>query len=208
MLTLYCATTNSGKLREFLHAADELAPEFFRIAPLPGLKQIAPPEETGSTFEENAIQKAVYYSQFTPDLMFAEDSGLEVDALGGSPGVHSARFSGEDATDEKNNRVLLEKLRGVADRTARYVCTIALVRQGQLLGTFRGTVEGLILDEARGANGFGYDPMFYCPAFGCTFGEATTEQKLDVSHRGEATRKMLRFLKEEFAATAARSPGA
>lgn len=196
MLTLYCATTNAGKLREFLHAAEELAPDFFRIEPLPGLKQIAPPEETGDTFEANAMQKAVYYSQFTSELMFAEDSGLEVDALAGAPGVHSARFSGVDATDEKNNRLLLEKLRGVALRTARYVCTIALVQQGQVLGTFRGTVEGEIIDQQRGANGFGYDPMFYCPAFQCTFGEATTEQKLEVSHRGEATRKMLRFLKQ------------
>lgn len=196
MLTLYCATTNAGKLREFLHAAEELAPDFFRIAPLPGLKQIDAPEETGDTFEANAVEKAVYYSRFTTELMFAEDSGLEVDALQGAPGVHSARFSGVDATDEKNNRLLLEKLRGVALRSARYVCTIALVKQGEVLGTFRGTVEGEIIDEERGANGFGYDPMFYCPAFGCTFGEATTEQKLEVSHRGEATRKMLRFLRE------------
>ena len=196
MLILYCATTNAGKLREFLHAAEELAPDFFRIAPLPGLKQITAPDETGDTFEANAIQKAVYYSQYTPELMFAEDSGLEVDALNGAPGVHSARFSGPDATDEKNNRLMLERMRGVAQRTARYVCTIALVRQGQVLGTFRGTVEGEILDEERGSNGFGYDPMFYCPAFHCTFGEATTEQKLEVSHRGEATRKMLRFLKD------------
>ena len=196
MLTLYCATTNAGKLREFLHAAEELAPDFFRIAPLPGLKQMEPPEETGETFEANAILKAVYYSQFTPELMFAEDSGLEVDVLDGAPGVHSARYSGPDATDEKNNRLLLENLAGLDDRTARYVCTIALVRNGEILGTFRGTVEGEILDERKGTNGFGYDPMFYCPAFGCTFGEATTEQKLAVSHRGEATRLMLRFLKE------------
>lgn len=196
MLTLYCATTNAGKLREFLHAAEELAPDFFRIEPLPGLKQLTAPEETGDTFEVNAIQKAVYYSQFTPELMFAEDSGLEVDALEGAPGVHSARFSGVDATDEKNNRLLLDRLRGVELRTARYVCTIALVQQGQVLGTFRGTVEGEIIGQERGTNGFGYDPMFYCPAFQCTFGEATTEQKLEVSHRGEATRKMLQFLKE------------
>jgi len=196
LLTLYCATTNAGKLREFLHAAEELAPDFFRIEPLPGLKLLTVPEETGDTFEANAIQKAVYYSQFTPELMFAEDSGLEVDALEGAPGVHSARFSGVDATDEKNNRLLLERLRGVELRTARYVCTIALVRQGQVLGTFRGTVEGEILDQERGTNGFGYDPMFYCQAFQCTFGEATVEQKLEVSHRGEATRKMLQFLKE------------
>jgi XTP/dITP diphosphohydrolase len=142
------------------------------------------------------VEKAIYYSQFTGELMFAEDSGLEVDALGGAPGVHSARFSDPGATDERNNRLLLEKLRSNPQRSARYVCTIALVQQGQVLGTFRGMVEGEIIDEERGTNGFGYDPMFYCPAFGCTFGEATTEQKLEVSHRGEATRKMLGFLKE------------
>lgn len=197
MIRLYCATTNPGKLREFLHAAEELAPEFFAIEPLPGLKQIAAPDETGDTFEANAIEKAVYYSRFTPELMFAEDSGLEVDALGGAPGVHSARFSGPAATDALNNQLLLQKLQGVAQRSARYVCVIALVKQGAVLATFRGTVEGEIRDDARGANGFGYDPMFYCPAFGCTFGEATKEQKLAVSHRGEATRKMLQWLKEQ-----------
>lgn len=198
MIHLYCATTNAGKLREFRHAAETLAPHFFAIEPLPGLKQITPPEETGATFEENAIQKAVYYSSFTSDLMLAEDSGLEVDALGGAPGVHSARFSGPDATDAKNNALLLERLSGASVRSARYVCVIALVRQGKVLATFRGTVEGEILREERGANGFGYDPMFYCPAFGCTFGEASTEMKLHVSHRGEATKKMLRYLSEDF----------
>jgi len=198
VIRLYCATTNAGKLREFRHAAETLAPHFFEIEPLPGLKQIAAPDETGSTFEENAVQKAVYYSSFTPELMFAEDSGLGVDALGGAPGVHSARFSGPDATDVKNNALLLEKLSGAEVRTARYVCVIALVRQGELLATFRGTVEGEILREERGANGFGYDPMFYCPAFGCTFGEASTEMKLHVSHRGEATKKMLEFLAKNF----------
>ncbi len=206
MLTLYCATTNAGKLREFLHAAEELAPDFFRIEPLPGLKQIAAPDETGATFEANAIEKALYYSRFTQELMFAEDSGLEVDALHGAPGVHSARFSDPDATDEKNNRLLLQKLDGATQRTARYVCTIALVQRGMVLGTFRGTVEGEILNEERGANGFGYDPMFYCPAFRCTFGEATTEQKLAVSHRGEATRQMLRFLKQRATADLAQQP--
>jgi XTP/dITP diphosphohydrolase len=196
VIRLFCATTNPGKLREFRHAAENLAPEFFEIDSLPGLKQITPPDETGEAFEENAIQKAVYYSGFTPELMFAEDSGLEVDALDGAPGVHSARFSGPEATDAKNNALLLKKLNGVALRTARYVCVIALVRQGRVLATFRGTVEGQIRDDEQGANGFGYDPMFFCPELGCTFGEATTEMKLHVSHRGAATKKMLQYLKE------------
>jgi XTP/dITP diphosphohydrolase len=196
VIRLFCATTNPGKLREFRHAAENLEPEFFEIDSLPGLKQITPPDETGATFEENAVQKAIYYSSFTAELMFAEDSGLEVDALNGAPGVHSARFSGPEATDAKNNALLLEELAGATVRTARYVCVIALVRQGRVLATFRGTVEGEILNEERGANGFGYDPMFYCSALQCTFGEATTEMKLHVSHRGVATKKMLQYLKE------------
>jgi len=185
---LYCATTNPGKLFEFRHASEHLGAGLFTIAPLPGLKQMQAPEETGATFVENAILKAAYYSGFTDELLFAEDSGLMVDALDGAPGVHSARFSGQG--DLANNALLLEKLRGVSLRTARYKCVIALMRKGELLGTFEGAVEGEIIDEERGSNGFGYDPMFYCPAFGCTFGEATPEMKLEVSHRGEATRKM------------------
>ena len=190
---LYCATTNPGKLFEFRHAAEHLGAGLFRIEPLPGLKGHEPPEETGDTFVANAILKATYYSQFTDELLFAEDSGLVVDALDGAPGVHSARFSG--LGDKANNALLREKMRGATVRTARYKCVIALMRKGELLGTFEGTVEGEILDEERGANGFGYDPMFYCPAFGCTFGEATPEMKLEVSHRGEATEKMLAWLR-------------
>jgi XTP/dITP diphosphohydrolase len=193
-MILYVATTNPGKLYEFRHAAEHLARGWFTIEPLPGLKQIEAPEETGSTFEENAILKANYYSQFTEELLFAEDSGLMVDALDGAPGVHSSRFSGQG--DAANNALLLERLEGRTDRTARYMCVIALVRKGKVLGTFSGKVEGEILTEQRGTNGFGYDPMFYCPAFSCTFGEASAEMKLAVSHRGEAVRAMLKGLRE------------
>lgn len=191
---LYCATSNPGKLFEFRHAAEHLGAGMFVIEPLPGLKGHTPPEETGETFVENAILKAMYYSQFTDELLFAEDSGLMVDALDGAPGVHSARFSGMG--DAANNALLLEKLKGEPERSARYMCVIALMRKGELLGTYAGSVEGEIIDGERGSNGFGYDPMFYCPAFGCTFGEATPEMKLEVSHRGEATRKMLEALRE------------
>jgi XTP/dITP diphosphohydrolase len=118
-----------------------------------------------------------------------------VDALGGAPGVYSARFSGPGATDASNNALLREKLRGAADRTARFVCVIALVEGSRVIGTFRGSVEGEIIDEERGPHGFGYDPMFYYPPFGCTFGEAGDEAKFGVSHRGQALRKMLEFLK-------------
>jgi XTP/dITP diphosphohydrolase len=127
-------------------------------------------------------------------LLFADDSGLEVDALNGAPGVYSARFSGPQATDESNNRLLLEKLAGVENRAARFVCAIALVEGTRLVGVYRGVVEGRILHELRGTGGFGYDPLFYCPAFGCTFGEATAEQKFAASHRGQALRAMLAAL--------------
>ena len=161
---------------------------------LPGFKQLPAAVEDGATFEENAIKKALHYGPHADGLLFADDSGLEVEALGGAPGVYSARFSGPHATDETNNRLLLQKLRGVANRKARFVCKIALVEGPRIVGVYRGAVEGVILDEPRGSGGFGYDPLFYCPAFGCTFGEATAEQKFSLSHRGQAVRAMLASL--------------
>jgi XTP/dITP diphosphohydrolase len=190
-MRLYCATGNSGKLREFRLAAG-LAP--VEIELVPSFREILPCIENGATFEENAIIKARHYGVHVNGLLFADDSGLEVDALGGAPGVYSARFSGPQATDESNNRLLLEKLRGVDDRTARFVCAIALVQGDQVRGIYRGTVEGRIIDEARGPNGFGYDPLFYYPPFGCTFGQAGDDEKFTVSHRGQALRQMLQAL--------------
>ena len=189
-MTLYCATTNPGKLREFRLAAERLGHPV-DLVPLPDLARLDPVEETGATFEENAVQKAVYYSAFAPGMLFADDSGLEVDALDGAPGVHSARFAGPTASDEANNLLLLEKLRGLDPRTARFVCVIALAEKGNLVTTFRGVVEGHILLEGRGPNGFGYDPLFFYPPFNCSFGEAAPERKLLVSHRGQALRQML-----------------
>ena len=191
MTTLYCATGNAGKLREFRMAVDTTR---IGIELLPGFKQLPPALEDGATFEENAIRKALHYSPHAAGLLFADDSGLEVEALGGAPGVYSARFSGPHATDDSNNRLLLEKLRGVANRNARFVCAIALVEGERVIGVYHGAVEGQLLNEPRGAGGFGYDPLFYCPAFGCTFGEATAEQKLSLSHRGQAVRAMLASL--------------
>ena len=188
MSLFYCATGNAGKLREFRMAADSANIE---IELLPGFKQLPPAVEDGATFAENAIKKALHYAPYAKGLLFADDSGLEVEALGGAPGVYSARFSGPQATDASNNRLLLEKLSGVSNRKARFVCAIALVEAEQVVGVFHGAVEGTILDEPRGSGGFGYDPLFYCPAFGCTFGEATAEQKLSLSHRGQAVRAML-----------------
>jgi XTP/dITP diphosphohydrolase len=191
LTTLYCATGNAGKLREFRMAVDNAR---IGIELLPGFRQLPPASEDGATFEENAIRKALHYSPHAAGLLFADDSGLEVEALGGAPGVYSARFSGPHATDDSNNLLLLEKLRGVVNRKARFVCAIALVEGERVIGVYHGAVEGEILQEPRGAGGFGYDPLFYCPAFGCTFGEATAEQKLSLSHRGQAVRAMLASL--------------
>ncbi|MBN8732425.1 MAG: RdgB/HAM1 family non-canonical purine NTP pyrophosphatase [Acidobacteria bacterium] len=189
-MTLYCATTNPGKLREFRLAAERWSGQTITVETVPGLKEIEPPEETGATFAENAALKAVYYSRFAPGPVFADDSGLAVDALGGAPGVYSARYAGrathDAANDADNNALVLERMQGVANRRARFVCVIALAAQGELVETFEGVVEGQLLDAPRGAGGFGYDPLFFYPPFGCTLAEASAEQKLSVSHRGLA----------------------
>jgi XTP/dITP diphosphohydrolase len=192
-MKILCATGNPGKLREFRLVGELLGVD---VEALPGLKSIAAPEETGATFEENARLKAAYYSQFAQELLFADDSGLEVDALGGEPGVYSARYAGEHATDEANNSLVLARLGDNPHRTARFVCVIALARGGQVVKTFRGEVEGEMLREARGPAGFGYDPLFFYPPFGCSFGEVDGEKKFGVSHRGNAVRAMLRYLKQ------------
>jgi XTP/dITP diphosphohydrolase len=188
---LYCATGNPGKLREFRLAGQVLGID---IEPLPNLQSIGAPEETGDTFEENARIKAVAYSRMAPGPVFADDSGLEVDALDGEPGVYSARYAGPNAHDTDNNALLLQRLQDKPDRTARFVCVIALAEDGLVKATFRGTVEGQILQEASGPNGFGYDPLFYYPPFGCSFGEAEAGRKFAVSHRGNALRAMLNYL--------------
>jgi XTP/dITP diphosphohydrolase len=187
-VTVYCATSNAGKLREFQIAAPD-----FDVQRLP--KQVAPPEETAETFEENAMLKAVYYGQFADGYLFADDSGLEVDALKGAPGVNSARYAGDHATDADNNALLLKNLDGIGNRTARFVCVIALVRDGRPVKTFRGSVEGRILDAPRGSGGFGYDPLFFHEPFGCTFGEAAIGDKMLVSHRAQALNAMFSFLR-------------
>ncbi|MGA7241484.1 MAG: RdgB/HAM1 family non-canonical purine NTP pyrophosphatase [Bryobacteraceae bacterium] len=188
-MKLWCATGNAGKLREFRRAAAEAGIE---VDGLPDFKEIPECVEDGVTFVENAILKARHYAPYVPGPVFADDSGLVVDALNGAPGVYSARFAGLHATDEDNNRLLLERLRGVHNRSARFVCVIALVEGGEVRGLYEAAVEGEMLDAPRGAGGFGYDPLFYYRAFDCTFGEASEEQKLAVSHRGQAFRKMLR----------------
>lgn len=158
------------------------------------MASIAAPDETGATFEENATLKALYYSNYCDGYLFVDDSGLEVDALGGAPGVYSARFAGPDATDAANNALLVAKVRGVADRTSRFVCVVALAEHGRLVHTFRGEVEGRLLDAPRGSNGFGYDPLFFYPPFGCTFAEVPLERKMEASHRGKALAALRAYL--------------
>ena len=187
-MTIYCATSNPGKLSEFQLAAPD-----FDVQKLP--RSVPAPEETGETFEENAIGKAEYYGGFTDGYLFADDSGLEVDALDGAPGVHSARYAGLDAGDVDNNSLLLQRLQDIEDRSARFVCVIALVKDGKLVRTFRGSVEGRILDSPRGSGGFGYDALFYYEAFGRTFGEAPIGDKMLVSHRAQALEEMFTFLR-------------
>ena len=189
-MIVYCATSNPGKLREFQLAAPD-----FDVRALK--KSVPPPDETGHTFEANAIGKAIAYGRHVNGYLFADDSGLEVEALHGAPGVHSARYAGDHATDTANNALLLERLQCVENRTARFVCVIALVNDGKLVKTFRGTVEGRIIDEPRGSGGFGYDPLFYCPTYGCTFGEAAIEQKMRVSHRAQALTAMFTYLRAQ-----------
>jgi XTP/dITP diphosphohydrolase len=200
-LRLYAATTSQGKLRDFRTAAQAHA---ISIEPLPELIHTAAPEENGATFTANATLKAIYYSQFVPgELVLADDSGLEVDALGGAPGVRSARFAADsgltdspdanDNTDVWNNVVLLQRLAHVptAARTARYRCVLVAARDGEVLHTAQGAVEGLILEAPRGTGGFGYDPLFYLPALDRTMAELDLEAKLSLSHRGRAIAALL-----------------
>ena len=193
-MTVYCATTNPGKLHEFSLIAAHYGAGQLDVLPLPGLNAIPPPAETGATFAENAVIKAEYYSAFAGGLVFADDSGLVVDALNGAPGIYSARYAGEGATSAANNARVLEALRDANDRSARFVCAIAIATGRRSLETFDGAVEGRLLSEARGPNGFGYDPLFFYAPFNCTFGEASAERKLLVSHRGKAMEKMIRWV--------------
>lgn len=192
-LTLYLASGNAGKLREFHDAARARG---IVVETLPRFGELPSCAEDGASFAEIARKKALHYSKFTEGLVFADDSGICVDALGGSPGVFSARFSGPDATDFANNAKLLEELAraGARDRSAHYTCVIALAQDGKTLGVFEGRVHGLIIHTPRGTGGFGYDPYFFYAPLGKTFAELTPEEKFTVSHRGEAFRKLLDFL--------------
>jgi len=198
--TVLIATSNAGKLRDFAGAA---AHDGITVAGIPGFSSVPPVVEDGLTFEANARKKAEQYSRaLLGELVLADDSGLEVDALGGAPGVHSARYAadephttGSNTDDEANNARVLRELKSVPQekRRARFVCVIAAARDGQTLATFRGTAEGIILDAPRGTNGFGYDPLFYFPQIGRTFAELSAGEKAQYSHRGAAFRAFLEW---------------
>src|SRR6266849_1945578 len=190
---LLIASQNPGKLNEMRLLLQGLP---FRVLSPRDLGILTAPEETGSTFLENATLKALDYARRSGRLTVADDSGLSVDALDGGPGLYSSRFGGEGASDAERNRLLLDKLRGVpADkRGARFTSAVAVVRDGAVLFDAQESVEGFIGDEPRGAQGFGYDPLFFYPPFGKTFGESAPGDKDRVSHRGKAFARLRRFL--------------
>jgi len=189
---LLVATTNANKVREIRQL---LAGIPFDIVTLAQWPDVAAPEETGRTFEENARAKAVYYAAATGQLTVAEDSGLAIDALDGAPGVESARFGGVALTYPEKFALIDAALREAGDRQspARFVCALALVRGDRVLFETRGTVEGRISPEPKGQGGFGYDPIFFYPPYGQTLAEAG-DAKAAVSHRGEAFRALKAFL--------------
>lgn len=205
-LRLLAATTSQGKLGDFRAAAQAYS---IFIDPLPAVDLVPAPEEDGDTFAANAAIKAVYYSRFAPSyLVLADDSGLEVDALGGAPGVRSARFAADsglvdspdanDNTDVWNNMVLLQRMATVpaAERTARYRCVLVTALDGKVMHRSEGSVEGMILEAPRGTGGFGYDPLFYLPSLDRTLAEIDLDTKLAHSHRGRAIEALLPMLHE------------
>lgn len=188
------ATTNRGKVREIQGILAGGPLELVTLADWPDL---GPPEETGRTFEQNARAKALYYADATGQLTVAEDSGLEIDALGGQPGIESARWGGAEATYPEKFALIYAALRarGVLDSPARFVCALALAQDGRILFETQGTVEGWIAAEPKGDGGFGYDPIFFYPPLGRTLAEVGPE-KAAISHRGAAFRKLREFLRD------------
>jgi XTP/dITP diphosphohydrolase len=205
MRRILIATSNPGKLRDFAGAALRHGVE---IAGIPNFSSLPAVIEDGLAFEANARKKAESYSRHAPgEIVVADDSGLEIDALNGAPGVHSARYAAPDlqnkepheadanTDDDANNARVLRELKGVllAKRTGRFVCVLAAARDGKTLATFSGTAEGIILDAPHGTNGFGYDPLFYFSEIKKTFAELTAEEKSKYSHRGAAFRQLLQW---------------
>jgi XTP/dITP diphosphohydrolase len=207
---LLLATGNPGKVREIRRALEGLAigGRPFEVAGLADVGSVRAPAERGRTFEANARAKSLFYSRRFPGLVLAEDSGLEIDALDGAPGVRSARFSAPRPTDEKSNRKVLRLLDGVPAeaRKARFVCVMVLSERGRIVAEFRGQVRGRIGAAPRGRAGFGYDPLFYYPPLRAAFAELAPEVKNRVSHRGRAVAKLRRFLEAKMKAPSGGRP--
>jgi XTP/dITP diphosphohydrolase len=194
-IRLVLATTNPGKAREILGVLAELDVEVSTLQDFPGVPDA---EEHGATFAENARAKALHYAARTGRLVVAEDSGLEIDALGGAPGVQSARFAAAEAPTYPEKFALIYRLirdrTGVMPSTARFVCALALAEAGRVMFEAEGRIEGTIVDPPRGTGGFGYDPIFYYPPFHATLAEVDAARKASVSHRGQAFGKLREFL--------------
>jgi XTP/dITP diphosphohydrolase len=195
VLTLVVATSNPNKVREIRLLLADAPCELRTLSDWPHAEA---PEETGATFEDNARAKALYYASITGELTVAEDSGLEIDAMGGAPGVESARFHGVDSSyPEKFARIYAElSARGQTTSPARFVCALAVAKGARVVFEARGTVEGRIAPEPKGEGGFGYDPIFFYPPFGCTLAEAGA-RKSAVSHRAMAFRQLAAFLSKK-----------
>jgi len=192
-MKILLASSNPGKLREYSQLAEGTSLE---IDHLPNFRQIPQFEESAPTFAENAVGKALHYGRYAKDAVLADDSGLVVPALGGAPGVHSARYAGPNGTAADCVRKLLHEMAGKHgdERRARFVCVIVVVRSGKALVVVSDLVAGVIANEPRGANGFGYDPVFYFPDAQRTFAEIPATEKNHNSHRGKAFRKAVEYL--------------
>lgn len=190
---LFLASSNPGKLGEFRALAVDVPTALAEIELIPRFDSLPPFEENAPTFAENAAGKALYYSRLGDGVVFADDSGLVVPALGGAPGVRSARYAGANATDAERIAKLIGELRGRngAERAAYFLCAIALAERGRAIAVVTARVDGEILESPRGTGGFGYDPVFYFPALKKTFAELSREEKNQISHRGKAFRKLL-----------------
>ena len=194
MGTLVIATSNLGKLDEFKEMFKELPVELKCLADYPPLP---PPNENGRTFAANAKIKAAYYAKNLKEFCLADDSGLEVKALDGAPGVRSARFAGDEATDKQNNELLLQQMKFQITRTCRFRCALAVANpSGRIVAETDGSCEGMLLHEALGENGFGYDPLFWSTELHKGLGEATAEEKNKISHRGKAVSKLIAMWKK------------
>jgi XTP/dITP diphosphohydrolase len=192
-MKLLLASSNPGKLREYRELAGD---SDFDLAELPNFREITEFEESAPTFAENAAGKAQYYSRFADEIVLADDSGLVVPALGGAPGVYSARYAGPSATDRERVDKLLREMKGKKgdERRAVFICVCAVAKQGRVIAVTSDSVQGVLTEEPRGTNGFGYDAIFLFPELGRTYAELTSLEKNHFSHRGKAFRSMLGVL--------------